>query len=77
MSCLFFGLSGTSEEGGGFERTLIPCGGIDNMMLIVLSDVRSERLRKRSKRGANRDEISTKFGSQMPLIQSRRDVVVD
>ena len=39
MSCLFFGLSGTSAEGGGFERTLIPCGGIDNMMLIVVSDI--------------------------------------
>jgi hypothetical protein len=59
MSCLFFGLSGTSAEGGGFERTFIPCGGIDNMMLTVPSDMRSERLKRRSKRGVNRDEVTT------------------
>lgn len=45
MSCLFFGLSGTSAEGGGFETTLIPCGGIDNMMSTDPSDMGPEIVR--------------------------------
>jgi hypothetical protein len=32
-SCLFFGLSGVSAEGGVVERTLSPCGGIVNIIL--------------------------------------------
>lgn len=43
MSCLFFGLSGTSAE--GFETTLIPRGGIDNMMSTDPSDMGSEIVR--------------------------------
>ena len=33
-SCLFLGLSGVSVEGGAVERTLSPCGGIVNIVVL-------------------------------------------